>query len=109
MRRLATYCLLFTLLFAIVSCAAMANSAAPQHPCCPASQQPDTDKCAKIGCIGTVPFIVPSLADGAVPMPAVAAIASELAAEIPWYGWVPAPINHPPEIGLFVAHHQFLI
>jgi hypothetical protein len=109
MRRLATFALLFAVVSATLSCAAMATPVAPQHPCCPASQHPDSDRCVRTGCIGTVPFVTPSSADSIVPMPAVAVITPELVAEIPLHEWVPAPLSHPPEIGLFVAHHQLLI
>ena len=108
MRRLATFFLLFALVSATLSCAAMATPA-PQHPCCPASQHPDSDRCVKTGCIGTVPFVVPSSAGGVVLMPAAAVITSELIVVVPLHEWVPVPLSDPSEIALFVAHHQFLI
>ena len=110
MRRVSALLLLLALVLASLTCAAMTwTPIAPQHPCCPRSQNPDSDRCAKIGCIGTAPVLVPNAADNMAPLLAVATVQDRQATEAPSPEWAPEPMRHPPESALFLAHHQLLI
>lgn len=110
MRRLSALLLLLTLVSGSLTCAAMTwTPIAPQHPCCPHSQNPDSDRCAKVGCIGTAPVLVPNAADHMSPVLALAMIHDQGATEAPSPEWTPEPVRHPPESALFLAHHQLLI
>jgi len=111
MRRLSVLLLLFGFVSASLTCSAMAwTPVASGHPCCPHSQQRSSDRCATIGCIGTVPGVLTNSAIFALELPAVVLVRYAPAAESPLSEVVPATLAvHPPPLALFVAHHEFLI
>ena len=110
MRGLSALLLLLTLVSVSLTCAAMSwTPITTQHPCCPHSQNPDSDRCAKIGCIGTAPVLVPNAADNIAPLLAVATVQDRQPTVAPSPEGALEPMRHPPESALFLAHHQLLV
>lgn len=109
-RRLSALLLVLTVGAGTVTCAAMTwTPVAPAHPCCPHSQNPDSNRCAKIGCIGTAPVLVPNAAQSVAPVLVFAMVQHQPATEGPSPERAIDPVPHLPEFTLFLAHHQLLI
>jgi len=110
MRKLSVLLLLFALVSGAITCPAMAwTPIAPEHPCCPHSQNPDSNRCAKIGCIGTAPVLAPNEDGSMAPVLAVAAVEVLATTKLPTLEWALEPVLDPPEFALFLVHHQLLI
>ncbi len=110
MKRISAHILLLVLVSVSLTCAAMAwTPAASAHPCCPHSQQPASDRCARIECIGTTPVVLQDSSTLALELPAVAPVYSNPVAEVTFPKSVSVPLAIPPEFELFATHHQFLI
>ncbi len=110
MKRISARILLLVLMSVSLTCAAMDwTPAASAHPCCPHSQQPASDRCARTGCIGMTPVVMPDSSTIALELPAFSPVYSNPVAEVAFPKSVSVPLVVPPEFELFVTHHQFLI
>ncbi len=101
--------LISAFLFACFTCAAMSSSPAPSaHTCCPKSGQPSPDRCAKSGCISTVPVLRPESVPIVTEFAAVPLISDAAPGKFR-PEWAADSEFRPIEYELFLRHRQFLI
>jgi hypothetical protein len=107
-RRILGLSLIFVFLYAFITCSVMAAvPMASAHPCCPKSEQPDPDQCAKLGCISNTPVLPTESVAIAIEFPVIAHL-DPLVAFAPLASWAEVTVVLP-EFDLFVQHHEFLI
>jgi hypothetical protein len=109
-RAISAVLLVIVLGLAPVACAAMVSQ--PQsdsHPCCPKPGHPDSNPCAKTGCISNVPALRAAPADFGVDLPAVVGAAAAAPAASLTPEWTPEAGFLSSTSRVFLINHSLLI